>query len=245
MQNKLTQSPESILVEKKSFYLFKDTLKILNRLSDEQAGKLFKAINDYNNGTQPILDETLSLVFFPFENQFIRDAEKYIEQSIINKENGTKGGRPKKETEITEPVIQKPKKADTDTDKVIDTEKESESDTTAHSQFLSFTNYKTNYTDLPEPIQTIITKEDWNTWQLFNSHLDSKCKNIRKMQEQMNFSDYLEYKTRYIKSKLISAERFKLMLSKFNNYQPNQKLSSVYDALIDWSEREIAYMKVA
>ena len=87
MQNKLTQSTESILVEKKSFQLYKDTLKILDRLTDEQAGKLFRAIVDYNNGETPNLDETLSLVFFPFENQFIRDVGAYINKCEINKEN--------------------------------------------------------------------------------------------------------------------------------------------------------------
>lgn len=240
MQNKLTQSPESILVEKKSFQLYKDTLKILDRLTDEQAGKLFRAIVDYNNGETPKLDETLSLVFFPFENQFIRDVGAYINKCEINKENGSKGGRPIK-TQITQSVIQKPKKADKDKD----TEKEKESDTIAtHSHFLDFNFYKTAYIDLPIELQTNIENQTWQTWQTFNQHIDSKCKRIRQIPEQMNFNDYMEYRKRYIKSGLIDTLKLKTMLSKFNNCQSAQKYISVYDGLIDWTEREITYLKV-
>ena len=240
MQNKLTQSIESILVEKKSFQLYKDTLKILDRLTDEQAGKLFRAIVDYNNGETPNLDETLSLVFFPFENQFIRDVGAYINKCEINKENGSKGGRPIK-TQITQSVIQKPKKADKDKD----TEKEKESDTIAtHSHFLDFNFYKTAYIDLPIELQTNIENQTWQTWQTFNQHIDSKCKRIRQIPEQMNFNDYLEYRDRYIKSGLIDTLKLKTMLSKFNNCQSAQKYISVYDGLIDWTEREITYLKV-
>ena len=68
---------EQVLKEKKSFQLYKDSLKILSKLTDEQAGRLLKAMVIFNNGEPVKLDEILSFVFFPFENQFIRDAEKY------------------------------------------------------------------------------------------------------------------------------------------------------------------------
>jgi hypothetical protein len=103
---------------KKSFLLHVDALTVLNELSNEQAGQLFKAIANFQNGTDlnPFSDPGdfgLRMAFLPFKNQFARDVEKYNGIVERNKENGKKGGRPKKddETEKTQPVFEKPKKA--------------------------------------------------------------------------------------------------------------------------------------
>ena len=105
-------------MSKKSFLLYVDALTVLNELNDEQAGQLFKAITNFQNGTElnPFNDPSefgLRMAFLPFKNQFARDAEKYNGIIERNKENGKKGGRPKKEneTEKTQPVFEKPKKA--------------------------------------------------------------------------------------------------------------------------------------
>jgi len=73
--------------QNKSFILHKDSLSILNKLSDEEAGKLFKAI--YNFQTQNILptEKMIDCIFEPFLNQFKRDEEKYqnvVERNKIN-----------------------------------------------------------------------------------------------------------------------------------------------------------------
>lgn len=73
--------------QNKSFILHKDSLSVLNKLTDEQAGKLFKSIFAYQ--TQNILpnDELTSIIFEPFLNQFKRDEEKYqnvVERNKIN-----------------------------------------------------------------------------------------------------------------------------------------------------------------
>ena len=117
---------------KKSFILYIDSLEILDHLTDEQSGKLFRAIRDFNNGIEPELDFGLKMAFLPFQNQFKRDLEKYNSQCEINRANGRNGGRPKK-TELTEPVIQKPiqteskqKNHDNDNDNENDNENENE-----------------------------------------------------------------------------------------------------------------------
>ena len=110
---------------KKSFILHIDTLSVLDEMSDEQAGVLFKAIKDYQNGLIPNLEFGLRMAFIPFENQFKRDAESYDKVCLKNKENGSKGGRPKKPTitQETQVVISKPKKADSDNDSDSDNNK--------------------------------------------------------------------------------------------------------------------------
>jgi len=77
----------TIQTQNKSFILHKDSLSILNKLSDEEAGKLFKAI--YNFQTQNILptEKMIDCIFEPFLNQFKRDEEKYqnvVERNKIN-----------------------------------------------------------------------------------------------------------------------------------------------------------------
>lgn len=99
---------------KTGFILHFDSLSILDELSNEQAGILFKAIKDYSLGVEPELDFAMRMAFIPFKNQFKRDDKKYDNVVERNRNNGAKGGRPKKpkETQKTQSVILKPKKAD-------------------------------------------------------------------------------------------------------------------------------------
>jgi len=103
---------------KTGFILHLDSLSVLDELTNEQAGILFKAIRDYNLGKEPELDFAMRMAFIPFKNQFERDLEKYNSTCERNRNNGSKGGRPKKptETQETQVVFEKPKKADNKND---------------------------------------------------------------------------------------------------------------------------------
>lgn len=71
----------------KSFIIHKDSLSVLNKLTDEQAGKLFKAISTYQESKTLPNDNLISIIFEPFLNQFLRDEEKYknvVERNKIN-----------------------------------------------------------------------------------------------------------------------------------------------------------------
>lgn len=80
---------------KKSFVLYSDNLDVLDELNDEQAGKLFKAIKEYQISEKEILEGMLKVVFIPFRNQLKRDKDKYLLICERNRLNGQKGGRPK------------------------------------------------------------------------------------------------------------------------------------------------------
>lgn len=119
---------------RKSFILHTDSLEILRELTDEQAGKLFKAIYEHNAGNDVELDAVTKMCFLPFRNQFKRDLEAYNEVCEKNKINGSKGGRPKKsednpknpsaflETQKTQP---NPKNLDSDNDSKNDSDSKS------------------------------------------------------------------------------------------------------------------------
>lgn len=68
---------------KKSFILYNDQKEVIDELNDEQAGKLFKAIYEYNVNQKETLTGILKLVFIPFKTSFDRDEEKWEE--IIEK----------------------------------------------------------------------------------------------------------------------------------------------------------------
>lgn len=66
------------MAKKKSFILYADYIKHIRRLSDEDAGRLFKAIFDYvNEGKLPDLDGMAAMAFSFIANQLDIDLQKY------------------------------------------------------------------------------------------------------------------------------------------------------------------------
>ena len=113
--------------DKKSFVLYCDQQGVFNKLPDEIAGRLIKHIFAYVNDENPPCDDLLlSIAFEPIKTQLKRDLRKYEVYIEKQKENGAKGGRPKKEeeTQITQPFFQEPKKADNVTATATVTEKD-------------------------------------------------------------------------------------------------------------------------
>lgn len=87
---------------KKSFILHLDSLSILDELDNEQSGKLFKAIRNYQliitNGCDnefEVDDLITKIAFAPFKAQFNRDVEKY-KKTISQKSDAGKLGNLKR-----------------------------------------------------------------------------------------------------------------------------------------------------
>ena len=116
--------------DRKSFILHKDSLSVLDDLSDEQAGRLFKAIRAHQCGIDIEIDAITKIAISPFKSQFDRDDEKYEKKVNANKINGMKGGRPKSEwnpEKAKEPSglfgnPENPQKGDSDSDSDSDSE---------------------------------------------------------------------------------------------------------------------------
>lgn len=80
----------------KSFILHLDSLIILDKLSDEQAGKFFKSLYHFKKTGEKLNNEfAIDLALTPFFNQFIRDDEKYKITCERRKESGSMGGKQK------------------------------------------------------------------------------------------------------------------------------------------------------
>lgn len=80
---------------KDSFILYTEQKEVIDNLSDEDAGKLFKGIFEYVLGNEPEFNNLLKLVFIPIRQQLERNAKKYSEIKEKRRIAGAKGGKQK------------------------------------------------------------------------------------------------------------------------------------------------------
>ena len=141
------------MIEKKSFVLFNDLSIPVESLPDEEAGKLFKAIFEYQNGgVKQELSSSAEMAFIFIKQQLDRNQEKYETICQRNRINGMKGGRPEKPKKpsglIGNPKHpSEPKKPDNDNDtgidNDIDTKKEEKTNYTKTDLIIDYFNKKT------------------------------------------------------------------------------------------------------
>lgn len=84
-------------MSKGNFLLKTDLIEIVDVLSKDEIADLFIAILNYVNGKDIDLSGSLRAVFIPIQKEIDKNAEKYQKVVERNRENGLKGGRPKKE----------------------------------------------------------------------------------------------------------------------------------------------------
>lgn len=120
--------------KKPSFLVYYDNEVIVLRLQDEEAGRLFKSLFPYGRKqVKPDFEENpaLAMAFDILSMAIDRDNEKYERRCDANRENGRKGGRPKKDqtkTQKSERFFPKPQKADKDKDRDKDRDRDSQKD---------------------------------------------------------------------------------------------------------------------
>ena len=84
---------------KKSFILYHDTYTNIKGLPLEDKGKLLDAIFNYANNDPVNIDGIAGMAFSFIKSQMDRDKDKYDVFVEKQRVNGSKGGRPKKNTE--------------------------------------------------------------------------------------------------------------------------------------------------
>lgn len=111
--------------DKNTFIAYSNWVKIFDELEDDEAGRLAKHLFRYVNDMNPEAPDKLTkMMFIPMQTILKLDLKKWEIYQEKQKENGLKGGRPRKiETQITQPFIIKPKKADIVIVDVIEDEK--------------------------------------------------------------------------------------------------------------------------
>ena len=93
-------------IDNNSFVLYTNYFEILNELSTEDAGYIFKAILEYKATGNFQIPNHLLIAFKFIKNQLDIDNSKYQEKCEKAKANGLRGGRPKNQKNQT--VFKKP-----------------------------------------------------------------------------------------------------------------------------------------
>ena len=78
-------------MSKESFIIYKSYWKPISRLSDEQLGRLFRAICLYQTGETPDVADDIVIAYEFFVNQFNIDERKYEEYIEAQRASGKKG----------------------------------------------------------------------------------------------------------------------------------------------------------
>lgn len=85
---------------KNKIIVYSDWGSTFEKLTDEEAGRLIKHFFSYVNDKDPKpTDRLTEIVFEPIKQTLKRDLKAWEIKQGINRENGAKGGRPKKPTE--------------------------------------------------------------------------------------------------------------------------------------------------
>lgn len=127
--------------EKKSFLIHKDSLCVLDEMTNEQAGVFIKAIKQYQEtGTIPELDFAMKMAFTPFKLQFDRDGVSYENKVESNKNAAhirwnkvhAKESEPMQvHASVSKSIQPNAKHADSDSDKDKDKDNKKENDNVA------------------------------------------------------------------------------------------------------------------
>ena len=84
--------------EKQSFIMYQSWSTMIRELPNEQAGDLIKAICRYQDDPEALPEDPVMIaVFLMIRDKLDQDAEKYAAICEMNRQNGAKGGRPRKE----------------------------------------------------------------------------------------------------------------------------------------------------
>lgn len=119
------------------YHSYRDTLKTL---TDEQVGRLFRAILDYEiDCIEPqFIDGMVQMAFNFIKNDLDANRKKYDNVCERNRQNGQKGGRPRNPLGYleTQNNPKKPKKADDEYDNEDDNEYEDENEDEIRKVFI-------------------------------------------------------------------------------------------------------------
>ena len=150
--------------DKKSFVLYQSYWKHIQGLTDEELGRLFRAIFAHAAGTEePELTGAASMAFSFIADQMDRDKEKYEEVCEKRRRGGEKGGRPSKPKGLEKNLKVIPEtsrafsKPDNDNENDTDDENDDENEVRAAAAALSTrkpspSKKRTRFSNFPERV---------------------------------------------------------------------------------------------
>ena len=186
-------------IKRSSFLLYIDKKEIVENLTDEQAGKVFKAIYKYVDEKEEIeLDPVSKIVFVMFKQLLDKDENRYLSIVERNRINGSRGGRPKKEENPKNPVgssgnPKKPKKANNNTNNNTNNNIEYYSNKKLNDLFLDFLKLrkelKARNTDraINSLLNTLSEYDDATKYKMIDKSIRNSWKDVFPLKENKSY----------------------------------------------------------
>ena len=190
--------------DKKGFILYADLIKVVSKLPDETAGKLFKIILSYVNDLDVCIDDLLlEIAFEPIKNQLKRDLIKFEEVKSKRSDAGKRSAElralKKEEQKPTKPTsvksVQQSSTNPTVTDTVNETVNDNVNVNVIKKEIYKFTDLRKlpifknwlNYRkEIKKPIKTTIALN--SLFKRFELESYSKCNQITLASIESNYT---------------------------------------------------------
>jgi len=162
---------------KKSFLLYTDQKEVVDSLTDNQAGKLYKAVYAHAVGENYPLNAFLSSVFIPIRQSLDRAKENYERVSRINSQNAKKRwNQPQKDAKLYDRIRSNANAYDSDSDSDSDiTHKKKEKDNpmylTQHEIWDIAYKNGCDITDVINTYKAVINPDNRNKYKIKSSKL--------------------------------------------------------------------------
>lgn len=240
--------------DRKSIVFYRSFYDSIRELPDDAQLIIYRAIMEYSFDFKEEMDlsglpKAIFILIKPLLDSNLAKYKAGIENGYKGADSGKKGGRPSKkpstdENKNPQETLIKPSNVDVDVDVDVDYNEDKEREgeiITRTPDFFQFSFSKTQFEHLPKEFQRQTDKENWVKWQNLNEHIDRNLKEIRKIEQQMNHKEYLNFKEKYIGKNKLALNTVLKLLENFNNHrQAAQKYLAVYPALCKWADIELS-----
>lgn len=235
--------------DQKGFIVYGDTKAVVDELTNEQAGELFRGmLNYFVDGTDPEFSDVLKIAFIPIRQQMDRNSDKYAKMCDRNRKNAKMRWDAVGCDRMRSDAVDANINTNTNTNKDIDTNTESHESDVALS-LISFLNEKTGstYSDTEQirdliqerldegytesDLRSVIVKKcsEWNCDGKMRSYLRPSTLFGDKFEEYLNGPEPMEVQDERSKSEKAERLRADLENKRFQLEQVQEQIDIIHN----------------
>ena len=217
---------------KKSHIFHVDSLSILDKMTNEQAGEFIKSAYYYMvYGELPTCSFAIEMALAPFVNQWCRDAEKWTAVREKRIEAGAKGGKQKlaNASKSKQETLVNVNVNDNVNDNVNGSVVYNISDTT-HNLGLGI-DYRKSYDSMNDEFKKLYEREVYNSYIDLMKKLHVECRFLAQWENQLTIYEFKKIYDRIISKEITSSEVRQALIDLDANKQAKDKYNSVAHGL--------------
>ncbi|NDV84254.1 DUF6291 domain-containing protein [Bacteroides sp. 51] len=225
-------------MEKKSFVFYESWQRAIDELPADIQLEIYQAITAYAINKKSIELSPMAKVAFSFIKQDLdRNAKKYADRCMKNKENSIKGGAPKgnknalKTTKTTDRVKKQPKQPDNENDNVNEDGNDNVNGSIKidNKEILSLESIK-------KEAQASSCMSDFDRFNYWIKDNAPYCANPRHFPHQMTEEELVKLKKKYSGSEIAN-----IITQIENRKDLRKRYSNLYRTVLNWAKRDYGY----